>query len=162
MAGSIPASSIIHDTFVIERTYPQAPERVFAFLSDPAKKRRWFGDGSHHEVERFELDFREGGREIVHSRFLAGSPFPGVALTNEGAFQHIEPNRCVVTASTMSLGGRRISATQVTMELLPTDSGGTTLKLTHQGIFFEGSDGPEMRKAGWHELLDRFGAELNR
>ena len=36
----------------------------------------------------------------------------------------------------------------------------TVLILTHQGAFFEGSDGPQMRKGGWEHLLDRLGASL--
>lgn len=36
--------SVIHNTFVIERSYPATPARVFAALSDPAKKRRWMED----------------------------------------------------------------------------------------------------------------------
>ncbi len=31
-----------HDTFVIERNFPQAPERVFNAFADPAAKARWF------------------------------------------------------------------------------------------------------------------------
>jgi hypothetical protein len=29
-----------------------------------------------------------------------------------------------------------------------------------QAAFFEGADGPEMRKAGWSQLLDRLGELL--
>jgi uncharacterized protein YndB with AHSA1/START domain len=75
-------------------------------------------------------------------------------LINEGSYQDIVPNRRIVTASTMTLGERRISASLVTVELLPSEDG-TELILTHQAAFFEGADGPQMREAGWRQLLDR-------
>ena len=35
--------SAVHATFVIDRTYDAAPERVFRAFADPVAKRRWFG-----------------------------------------------------------------------------------------------------------------------
>jgi uncharacterized protein YndB with AHSA1/START domain len=158
----MPEPSVIHSTFVIERNYPKTPERVFSAFADAAKKRRWFADGGEtHEVEEFELEFRVGGAERFRYRFKEGTPFPGVALTSEGIYQDIVPDRRVVTASTMTLGDRRISASLVTVELLPTD-GGTDLICTHQGAFFEGADGPQRREEGWRFLLDRLARELAR
>ena len=61
----------------------------------------------------------------------------------------------------MSLGDKRISASLVTIELLPTDKG-TDLICTHQGAFFEGSDGPQIREAGWRQLLELLGNGLMR
>jgi uncharacterized protein YndB with AHSA1/START domain len=151
--------SVIHNTFVIEHGFPTPPERVFTAFSDPAKKRRWFAEVENHDVEEFVMEFRVGGAERVQSRFKAGSPFPGVALINEGTFQDIVPNARIVTASRMSLGGRPISVSLVTIELQPTDLG-TTLLCTHQAAFFEGADGPQMREGGWRKLLDRLANEL--
>jgi hypothetical protein len=34
--------SVTHDTFVVERSYPASPARVFAAWADPAAKARWF------------------------------------------------------------------------------------------------------------------------
>ena len=36
--------SIIHDTFVIERTYPATPSRVFAAFSPEEAKNSWAQD----------------------------------------------------------------------------------------------------------------------
>lgn len=154
--------SVIHHTFVIERSYPKPPEKVFEALADAAKKRRWFAaDGEHHDTEGFEMDFRVGGVERTRYRFKEGTMFPGVALLNEAIVQDIVPNERVVTASTMSLGDRRISSSLVTFELVATDAG-TDLICTHQGAFYEGSDGPQIREEGWRKLLDQLGAEMAR
>src|SRR3954454_2781291 len=106
--------SVVHNTFVIERSYPSPQERVFAALADAAKKRRWFAEGRNHDVEVFEMDFRVGGIERVQARFREGTPFPGVAMTSEGTYQDIVPDRRVIIAATMALGDRRISTSLVT------------------------------------------------
>jgi uncharacterized protein YndB with AHSA1/START domain len=151
--------SVIHNTFVVERDYPTSPERVFAAFSDPAKKRRWFAEGENHTVDEFEMDFRVGGVERARSHFKEGSPFPGVALINDGIYHDIVPHRRIVISSTMILGERRISASLVTVEILPNQTG-AKLVLTHQGAFFEGSDGPQMREAGWRKIAERLAKEL--
>ena len=75
--------SVIHNTFVIERNYPKPLEQVFAAFADPAKKRRWYAQGEHYDVEEFEMDFRVGGAERSHSRFKAGFlPVPGRRTTS--------------------------------------------------------------------------------
>jgi len=151
--------SVIHSTFVIERSYPATPERVFAAFADPAKKRRWFVEGDHHDVEHYELDFRVGGQEKARFRMKQGTPIAGMALTNDTSYQDIVPSRRVVFASTMALSEKNISASLVTVEFLPSATG-TDLICTHQGAFFQGGDGPEMREAGWRKLLDKLTREF--
>ena len=152
--------TVIHDTFVITRTYSVPLAKVFAFLSDPAKKRRWYGaDSETGTSESFEMDFREGGAERNRYRMNERTPFPGAVLANEGTYQDIVPERRIVLATSMTLSGRRISSSLITVELLES-KGVTELVLTHQGAFFEGSDGPAMRKDGWAQLLNRFGEVL--
>jgi uncharacterized protein YndB with AHSA1/START domain len=153
--------TVIHSTFVIERSFAKPPERVFSAFAEVTKKRRWFADPETSEVEEFEMDFRVGGTERMRYRFKEGTPLKGMELTNEGRFLEIVPERRVVTASVMSLGDKHISAALVTIELLPTEKG-TDLICTHQGAFFEGADGPKMREAGWRTLLDKLTAELAR
>jgi len=157
----MPEPSVIHSTFVIERSYPKSPERVFAAFADPTQKRRWFAEGGSHEVDAFTMDFRVGGSEQARYRLSEQSPFPGVALTNQGIYQDIVPNRRLVIASAMTLGDKRISASLLTFELLATEQG-TDLIFTHQGAFFEGSDGPKMREGGWKRLFDQLDKEVVR
>jgi uncharacterized protein YndB with AHSA1/START domain len=153
--------SVTHSTFVIERRYPAAVDKVFAALADPAKKRLWFAEGHNHDVEEFTMDFRIGGSERSRYRFKEGTPFPGTALANDSVYQDIVPGRRVVMASIMTLGDRRISATLATFELLAAENG-TELVFTHQGAFFEGSDGSERREQGWQQLFERLAKELAR
>jgi uncharacterized protein YndB with AHSA1/START domain len=151
--------SVTHDTFVLERSYSATPERVFAAFADPAKKRRWFIEGHNNEVEQYEMAFHVGGVERTRVRFSESSPLPGAICSNETLYQDIVPNRRLIFSSTMAINSRSISATLVTVELLPSEAG-TDLILTHQAAFFEGADGPEMRQAGWRGLLDKLTAEL--
>jgi len=147
--------AIIHDTFVLERRYAKAPERVFALLGDPALKRRWYAESA----ASFDMDFREGGREYTLSHLGPDTPFPGAPLVSDCIYQHILSGRRVVLVQTMSLGGRAISSALITFELLA-DGAGTILVCTHQGAFYEGSGGPQMRKDGWEVLLGRLDREL--
>ncbi|HVV28306.1 MAG TPA: SRPBCC domain-containing protein [Rhizomicrobium sp.] len=152
---------VIHDTFVIRKSYPVPVSRVFSFLSEPAKKARWYAaDSETSTADGMEMDFREGGIERAHYRLNERTPFPGAVLATEGIYQDIQQNRRIVLASSMTLAGRRISCSLVTFELLE-GRDATDLLLTHQGAFFEGSGGPEMRKAGWETLLDRLGQSLS-
>jgi len=148
--------SVTHSMFVIERTYPAAPERVFAAFSDPAKKRKWFAEGEESEIEHYALDFREGGREEVRFRAKNGWNF-----TNHTIFQHILANRHIVFAYTMSMGDKRFSSSQATVEFVPKGKE-TNLVFTEQGAYFEGADGPKMRQDGWRLLLEALGKQLEK
>ena len=143
---------VVHATCVVERSFSKPANAVFAALSDPNKVRRWMGGGEHSELLEFHSEFREGGIQILKYRMGPETPIAGAVITNEGRFQHVVSGERIVTASTMKMGDRIFSASQVTFELVPTDMG-TDMIITHQGAFFEGSDGPALREQGWNVLV---------
>ena len=151
--------TIVHSTFVIERQLLAPAARVFAALSDPRQVRGWYADGDGRKAEVFEMDFSVYGRQHMGSRMGDDTPFPGALLESDAVFLDIVPDRRVVMAQTMSLAGRRISASLITYEVLDAN-GVSELVFTHQGAFFEGSGGPEMREMGWRHLLDSLGQAL--
>jgi len=143
-----------HATFVIERSYKVAPERVFAAWADPVQKRRWFAEGDNGTVESFEADFRVGGFERSRFRFKDGPP-----MGNDTFYHDIVPNRRVVSSYSMTIGDQRISTSLLTLELEPSGTG-TRMRFTEQAAFFEGGDGAERRREGWTSLLGRLAQAL--
>ncbi len=150
--------TVLHDSFTLHRSFPHSRERVFAALADPALKQRWYADTTM-ETEASQMDFRVGGIERQRYVLREGSPFPGVVLENEGRFEDIVENERVVVSTSMQFGGRRISTSLLTFELDDSD-GGCALRFTHQAVFYEGADGPEMRRGGWEAMLDALARSL--
>lgn len=147
-------SKVVHSTFCIERTYRASPARVFAAFADPAIKRRWFAEGEGCVVEAFTADFRVGGRESARFRF---GDMP--EMRNETVFLDIVPERRLVFAYSMAVGTAPFSASLATV-VLARSGDSTTLTYTEQGAYFEHSDGPQGREAGWGTLLESLGREL--
>jgi uncharacterized protein YndB with AHSA1/START domain len=147
--------SVLHSTFVIERTYPASPRRVFNAFADPAIKSHWFGSDDFPS-SHYALDFRVGGREINR-----GGPPDGPVYTFEARYADIVPNERIVTTYDMYMGEQRISVSVATVELVP-DGSGSRMVYTDQGAYFDGLDTPEQREHGTNELFNALGAELER
>ena len=58
--------SVEHDSWALERDYPQPPGRVFAAWADPAVKARWFDLSGEPEPD-YHSDFRVGGAETFRT-----------------------------------------------------------------------------------------------
>jgi len=151
---TIGPDEVLHDTFTLERRYPAPPTRVFQAFSDPAIKRRWFAEGEGFHVQDYALDFRAGGSERV-----SFTTEHGMAIRNDSTILDIVPERRIVLAYTMSTDDRLFSASLTTFLFLE-EEGGTLLRMTEQGAWFKGGDGPDMRAGGWGSLLEALGREL--
>jgi uncharacterized protein YndB with AHSA1/START domain len=147
-------SSVIHDTFVIERTYPATPSRVFAAFASDEAKTDWGDTGDlepasgQHSCPA-EFDFRVGGRE----RF--SHVWEGTTYRYDALYYDIVPDQRLVYSYEMSADGVRISVSVATIEFAKTGSG-TTLTWTEQGTYLDGIDGaqaPVMRREGTAEML---------
>jgi uncharacterized protein YndB with AHSA1/START domain len=145
-----------HATFVIERTYPASPARVFAAWADPAAKARWFVGPDEWKNSRYQLDFRVGGREVN-----GGASPDGAIYTYDARYQDIVPDRRIVYTYEMRCDDKRISVSVATIEFEPAGTG-TRLIMTEQGVFLDGGDKPEFRERGTKDLLDKLDASLRR
>ena len=147
--------SVVHSTFVIERSYPASPAKVYFALSNPAAKRRWFADPHDPVPSRHEMDFRIGGKEVN-----AGCPSDGQMHFFNAVYQDIVPDQRIVYSYDMLFGETRISVSLATIELFAGGKG-TRLVLTEQGAFLDGHDTSSSREHGTGVLLDLLGAFLN-
>ncbi|HXS75272.1 MAG TPA: SRPBCC family protein [Terracidiphilus sp.] len=154
----MPEPAVTHSTFVVERTYPQSPDRVFASFAHPARKRRWYAEGDH-EIQEYDLDFRVGGNERFRYRFKEGHPIAGSEINNESTYHDIVPQHRIVFTQKMALNGKPVSIAVITLEFL-VSSNGTDLILTNQGTFLDWPDGAKMVEHGWNSLLDRLRANV--
>jgi uncharacterized protein YndB with AHSA1/START domain len=140
-----------HGSFVLTRTYPVPPGRVFAAWSSREAKARWFG-APNEGSPNLELDFRVGGTEILR----AGPP-DGPIHTYRATYQEIVPDERIVYDYTMDADDTRISVSVTTVEFARAGDG-TTMTFTEQGVFLDGADTTAVREKGTSELLDQLGA----
>ena len=154
-----PAPSAIHSTFVVERSYPKPPARVFAAFADPAQKRRWFAESETRDLNHYEMDFQVSGAEVTRGVLNKKTPVAGMEMVTVSTYHDIVPDKRIVQTQLMAMNGKLVSVALITFELLRTETG-TDLICTHQATFFEGADGPNRREHGWNALLDKLGAQL--
>lgn len=146
-------TDLFFGAFTVTRRYDARPARVFAAFSDREIKQRWMGceEVSAPVIER--LEFHVDGREVSR-----GGGAGGVEHLFDGRFLDIVPERRIVFAFVMHVGGRKISASLGTVEFTP-DDGGTLLTFNEQGVYF-GEDGWADREEGTTVGLEQLGAWL--
>jgi uncharacterized protein YndB with AHSA1/START domain len=137
-----------HRQFVVERILPGGPAHAFRFWAEADLKRIWTGCHADWQEIENRFAFVPGGEEAVRWRMPDGQEFS----VRIHYFEIIAGER-IVYAYEMALGGRCISASLVTVELIP-DGARTRMRFTEQAAFLDGGD-PAARIAGTHEGFDR-------
>jgi uncharacterized protein YndB with AHSA1/START domain len=154
-------SSVIHDTFTIQRAYPATPGRVFAAFASEEAKEAWGDTGDVEAAESAqpsEFEFRVGGRE----RFT--HKYQGTTFRYDGLYYDIVPEQRIVYSYEMYAEDVRISVSLATIEFAKSGDG-TELTWTEQGTYLDGIDGPEapqLRRGGTAEMLDGLTSYLER
>jgi uncharacterized protein YndB with AHSA1/START domain len=142
------------DTFRIERLLPGPIERVWAYLTESEKRRKWFARGA--------FDLRPGGRiDLIfqHSELSAEKTYPQAYKAMEnGHVSFGEILRCEAPyLLTFTWGDGSTPPGEVTFELAPKD-GKVLFTLTHSRF----KDRAEMVgvAGGWHTHLAMLEDEL--
>jgi uncharacterized protein YndB with AHSA1/START domain len=149
------ARSVNHATFVIERTYPAAPGRVFAAWASHEAKNIWMDDPDYKsDGTEGELDFRVGG----HERFGGLSP-EGSTYRYDATYYDIVPDQRIVYCYEMYAGDERMSVSVTTVEIVA-ENNGTKLTYTEHGAFLDDIDKPAYREEGTAWMLDNLGKYL--
>jgi uncharacterized protein YndB with AHSA1/START domain len=146
--------SVVHDTFVIDRTYNVPVAQVFRAWADPTLKASWFAGAADALGAGYELDFRVGGREVNR-----GGPPGGPVYTYESQFRDIVPEQRIVYTYEMFADQHRLSVSVSTVQFH--DQGSRTqLVFTEQGVFLDGHDTAAQREEGTQSLLNSLDAIL--
>ncbi|HEV2163026.1 MAG TPA: SRPBCC domain-containing protein [Stellaceae bacterium] len=138
----------LHATLNFERDVSAPIEKVFAAFADPVARSGWGAPSDTAVLIYDEVDFREGGQD----RFRCGSRAnPNIHGTTR--YLDIVANRRVVSSETISMDGRRLCASLITLELAVN---GNTTKLTNttQLASFIGDDMVKGHETGTNASLD--------
>jgi uncharacterized protein YndB with AHSA1/START domain len=147
-------STLNHNTFSLEREYPVPPATVFRHFADPALKQKWFGTDEGWTSLGSGMDFRVGGVEFDEGRWDNGT-----TSRFESRYLEIVEDLRLVYVYGMVVNDARLSDSLASIELTATD-GGTLLRLTEQGVYYDGHEDPAMREQGTAWILDNLGKAL--
>jgi uncharacterized protein YndB with AHSA1/START domain len=129
-------------TIRVKHRFTTSPERVFDAWLDPEKALRFLFASATGQMVRAETDPRVGGRFTFTDRR------DGEDVIHTGEYLEIDrPRRLVFTFSVPKYSS---VVTQVTIEIVPLDSGGCELTLTHEGVLPEHA---ERGMEGWSGIL---------
>lgn len=151
--------NVVHGSFTVTRSWPQAPAKMFSAFAEEQAKARWFAGPPGFQQREKKWDFREGGCEILEGRHGNGTVsrfecFYRDIIAPAGG----EAGR-IVYSYVMHLDGRKISVSQACIEIRPEGSG-TRLVVTEYGDFLDGYEDKGSREHGTGFLMDALGKSL--
>jgi len=138
----------------IERTFPAAPEKVFAFITQMDNLLKWWAPQGV-SIREHNLDFSKLG---AWSATMVGPE--GFAANVGGEVTAIDPPHSVeLTLSFRSASGERGDESVIRFDVRPNDTGGTHFLLTQSGL--EAEHIPDMRDKGWASALAQLEQLIN-
>lgn len=132
---------------VLRRTYPVAPERVYAAWTDPAIAAQFLGP-SDVKAEVPQMEVRVGGAYRIIMHRPEGEDFIAT-----GIFREVVPNRRLsMTWRWLEDNPADEHDTLLTLEFAPHEDG-TELTLTHQ--YFASAESRENHSSGWQAIMEK-------
>ena len=145
------STQITHDTFTIERTFRADRDKAFSAWSDVNEKAKWFvGPAGRWTAIRREMNFTQGGEEIVVGRFDDHGT-SGFYCT----YQDIVDQECIVYSYRMFVDESLLSVSLVTVQFEDSGTGCKTV-FTEQGVYFGDPAAAKGRLQGSQMLMDNF------
>lgn len=142
-----------HNTIEMTNEFKCPVEKLFAAFTTEETKRLWFADENKaHDLIEFSSNLNLGGKEVCRIVLNEKTPVPGLKIDMFAECVAREDNATLVLRSHMESGGRLLSLTIETFQFAQTDTG-SKVDFTCQGTYFEGSDGPALRKSGWESTF---------
>lgn len=150
--------SVLRRDFVVERTFPQSPAKVYAAFVKKKLKEKWFiHPDVRWDVSQWNFDVREDGREMLFAhppRELEDAEL----VVYDAHYFEVRKDR-IIFSYTIRDGLRRPWTALVTVELRK-EGKGTRLVWTERAAYFDGLEDPELQVTRTHAQLDKLGAAL--
>jgi uncharacterized protein YndB with AHSA1/START domain len=133
------------DSIVQEVSINAPAARIFAALTDPAERLKWWGGAdSRFKLSAFESDLRPGGKWIMRAESF------GRQITIQGEYREIEPPHLLVFTW---LPDWYEGATESLVRWdLEERNGVTAVRLTHSGLLTESA---RENHRGWPQIIAR-------
>jgi uncharacterized protein YndB with AHSA1/START domain len=138
----------VHATLIFERMVPANPDQVFAAYAEVNQRMEWGTPSDNTALIYDQADFREGGEDVFRCGSKSNPDIHGATR-----YLDIVPNRRIVSTETITVEGRRLCASLVTLELNP-DGDRTKLKTTIQLASFVGQHMVKGHESGTNASLD--------
>jgi len=134
--------SSANDTIIEEITIKAPAERIFAALTSPEERVKWWGAEGRFQTQHMESDLRPGGRWLMSGIGVGGRPF-----TIKGVYREIERPRSLSFTWLPSWQGDALE-TLVRFDL-EESNGVTTVRITHSGL----TENVRKQHRGWPDIL---------
>jgi len=140
------------DTIIEEITIAARAERVFAALTNPEERLKWWGRDSRFKATHMESDLRPEGKWIMRGVGVGGRPF-----TVQGVYREVQRPR-LLSFTWLPSWQDDAGETLVRFDLEEKE-GVTAVRVTHAGLTTEKS---RTAHGGWPDILSSLRTYIER